>query len=250
MLRCCPDEGVPDSRDRSASTHVKAKVTDHAPFDYQNELRTSPHRLRSNRLSIKVRDTGIPRNITLVATTPPGVCVVWIQVVSTGRVLREQPECGRLRLGRDRWDVVPMASGTRLWSGLVEDDFLTLYELNLLVTLSAGDVAMGSLQREHRLFMIEERRSPLGRVVALGAPGHLVGSRELRGVGILVAIFALFGCLAEVDVFQCHLEVRRTMAFGTARCAVSPGQREASAGVIERGNFLPGFGRVAQLATT
>ena len=138
-----------------------------------------------------------------------------------------------------------MARNTCPRRGLVEDYFLTLDELNLLMALRAGHIFMCALQREDRLLVIEEGGSPLRRVVAFRTPRHLVRARELGCVRIQVAVFALLRRSAEIYIFQAEFKVRRPMAFGTTHRAMCSGQRELRRSVVECSNIRPCVGVVA-----
>lgn len=129
-----------------------------------------------------------------------------------------------------------MARGTGLRSGLVEDYFLTFDELNLLMALRTGNVFVPALQREHSLLVVEERGSPLLRVMAFCTPRYLVCVRELCSMRILVAVFALSRRRAEIHISEAQFEIRRAMAFGTTHCAMCSGQRKLRRSMIERRN--------------
>ena len=141
-----------------------------------------------------------------------------------------------------------MAGSACLRRRLIEQDFLTFDELNLLVALHSWDVLVRALQREHRLLVIEERRPPLGVVVALRAASH-VSACELGRVWIFVAVFTLLRCMAEIHVLQCHFEVRWAMTFGAANRPVRAGQHELCRRMIERRDLRPRFRRVAEFTT-
>ena len=76
----------------------------------------------------------------------------------------------------------------------------------------AAHVAMHSLQRKRSpLVVVEQRRLPLGAVMALCAGGHS-GLGKLFAMNVFVAILALGRSRFEVDTAQPGLEVGRLMA--------------------------------------
>lgn len=83
----------------------------------------------------------------------------------------------------------------------VEQDFITVDESNLLMTLPARNVDVRALQREHRLLVIEQRRPPLRRVVALHATRRS-RLRKLPAVRIAMAVLAHLRSLVEIHVLQ------------------------------------------------
>ncbi len=99
---------------------------------------------------------------------------------------------------------------------------------------------MLAFEREGRpLVMIEQRRLPLGRVMAIRARGDLISFRELFPVRILVALLALGRRLFEVGINQLGLEVRRLVAINTGHRAVRALQRERSLIVVKAIEFPP-----------
>ena len=144
-----------------------------------------------------------------------------------------------------------MAICTRLGSGSVEQDLLSIDVAEQFVTSRACDVAVLSLQGECRAsVVIKQGRLPLGRIVAVAALGHLVGVEldELPSVHIFVAVFTLFWRLLEVHVNQLGLEVRRFVAVDAGYCAVRSSQRERRGVVVESVQFFPGLSGVTRLA--
>ena len=87
-----------------------------------------------------------------------------------------------------------------------------VYKLELIVTLCARHVFVGSIERELRLTMIEQGWPPLHRRVALRAAGDLVGSGKLRCMYVAMAVLALFRRAPEVDILHRQFKVRRTVA--------------------------------------
>ena len=99
---------------------------------------------------------------------------------------------------------------------------------------------MFALEWEGRpLVVIEQRRLPLGRVMAIRARRYLISLRELFPVDILVALLALGRRLFEVGVYELGLEVRRLVAINTGHCAVRALQRESSVVVVKAIEFPP-----------
>ncbi len=100
---------------------------------------------------------------------------------------------------------------------LVEKHFLAFNHPNLFVASSALHVLVQALQRKGRpLVMVEQRRLPLGAVVAVDAGGDAVLG-ELFAVDLLMAIFALGRCRREIRSDELGLQVRRLMAINTSR---------------------------------
>ena len=135
----------------------------------------------------------------------------------------------------------------RRGSGLVEENILPVDGARLGVTRRALHVLMSSLERKVRAVMIEERRTPLVRVVArravIGPCGELVAMR------VLVALGAGRRRALELHMHHAPFQVRRSMAFDACHGSMGAGQRKSCCCVIELRNILPFFRGVTYLAT-
>ena len=133
-----------------------------------------------------------------------------------------------------------MASCAFLRLGLIEEDLFPIHRAQLFVAARTGHVAMFALEREGRpLVMIEQRRFPLGRVMAIRARGDLISLGELLPVDILVAFLAFGRRLFEVGIDELGLEIRRLMAINTGHSPVRSLQRERSLIVVKAIEFPP-----------
>ena len=97
------------------------------------------------------------------------MCVIETQPGSRGRVRRERLErlWLRLRGACGNSHVVTGCANSR--HRLVEQDLITLDELNLLMALGARDILVRALQGEHRLLVVEEGGPPFLSSVTLDA---------------------------------------------------------------------------------
>lgn len=138
-------------------------------------------------------------------------------------------------------------AGTR--RRLIEQDFITLDELNLLMALRTGNVLVSALQREHRLLVIEQRWPPLRRVVARRAPCR-TRLGKLTAVGVSMAVLALLRRLAEVDVLQREFHVGRPVTIRASSRPVSARQNEVCRRMIECGYIRPFLRRVTHFTAT
>lgn len=103
-----------------------------------------------------------------------------------------------------RWlrrNICAVAGCTLARSGHVEKDFITFDESNLLMTLRARNVDVRSLQREHRLLVIEQRWPPLRGVMTFHAT-RCSRLRKLAAMRIAMAVLAHLRSLAEIHVLQ------------------------------------------------
>jgi len=89
---------------------------------------------------------------------------------------------------------------------------------------------------------------PLDAVVAFGAGGRFPFG-ELFSVDVLVAVLAQGRGSLEIHVKEIGFEVWRFVAVDAGRRPVCPEQGELGLGMVETGEFLPGLGGVAGLAT-
>ena len=136
-----------------------------------------------------------------------------------------------------------------LGCGLVEQDRLGVNGFGQFVTLCTLDVLMGATQREDGpLLVIEQGGFPFHAVVAVGAGGSL-SLGKLLSVDVLVAVLALHRGGLEIHIDQLGFEVWRFVAVDARRRPVRSEQRELGLGMIESGEFLPGLGAMAGLAT-
>jgi len=159
------------------------------------------------------------------------------------------PEINCRNLGSRHFSAFKRCTLCRLWSGaavasfagcrggFVEEHQVASYLFFERVARRTGDIFMAALERKPGLFMIEERWTPLGGVVAIGAA---VGTRaELVGMRILVAITAIHGGFCEVHVAECQFHVRRFVALNTGGCTMGAEQGKVSFPMIERCSVLP-----------
>ena len=143
-----------------------------------------------------------------------------------------------------------MADRAFLRSWFVEQNRLAFDLAHQLVAISAFHIRVHALQRKGGApVVIEERRFPFGAVVALGT-GRYIAFRKLLAVRVFVALLALFGRGLEVRVHHRGFEIWRFVAIDAGGRAVRTQQRESRRRVIELGQFLPRFGRMARLAST
>ena len=117
------------------------------------------------------------------------------------------------------------------------------------MAVGAQCVAVGLLQREGRLVVVEQGRLPASAVVAFGAAGNASSLRELRAVDVRVAVFTLLWRGMEINIRQLGFEVRGFVAVAAGDGAMRSGQREIRLGVVETREFRPGFIGVAGFAS-
>ena len=138
-----------------------------------------------------------------------------------------------------------MAVGTRGWCGGVKEDLLAVYLAEKLVAAGAGDIAVLAFQGElSPLVVIEERRLPFGRVVAVSTWYDLarIELRELPAVDILMALLALLRRLLEVHIDELGFQIWRLVAIDAGDRAM---RRRA---VIKAVQLFPRLSGVASLA--
>lgn len=101
-------------------------------------------------------------------------------------------------------------------------------------------ILVAALEGKDGAFVVEERRLPLGAVVALRALRYSYLG-ELRSMWILVAILASRGGRVEGDMEHGLLHVRGPMAASAGYGVVSARQDEAGSRVVKRGEVPPLF---------
>lgn len=143
-----------------------------------------------------------------------------------------------------------MACGAVFGSGFVEKDRLAFHHAGVLVASRAAHVAMHALKREGGAgIVIEQRRLPLGTVVAVGARRRAICFGELRAMNIGMAAFTAGGRGFEVGIHQFGFKIRRFVAIDAGHGAMRSDQWESGFGMVEAREFFPGFSRVASLAS-
>ena len=117
------------------------------------------------------------------------------------------------------------------------------------MTFPALYVLVRSSQREGSpFFVIKQGWLPFHAVVAVRA-GRCLTFGELLPMRILVAVFAQSGGGLEIHTYQLGFKVRRFVAIDAGGSAVRSQQGKLGFGMVEAREFLPGFGRMAGLAT-
>src|SRR5450631_2376057 len=109
-----------------------------------------------------------------------------------------------------------MTGRTRRWSWLVEEHRFTFDVALVVVARSARNILVPTLQREGGLLMVEERWTPLLRVVARGTVGS--SFPELIAVRIFMAIRTVRRGLCKLHMRHRLLQVWRTMTIHTSYC--------------------------------
>lgn len=143
-----------------------------------------------------------------------------------------------------------MAGRAVLWRGLVEENRFVGDDFVQFVTISTPDVLVCAAQGERGpLFVIEQRGFPFRAVVAVGARRGIAFGHELLSVDVLVAVLALHRGGLEIRIDQLGFEVWRFVAVDARRRPMCSEQGELGLGMIESGEFLPGLGAMAGLAT-
>ena len=133
--------------------------------------------------------------------------------------------------------------------GLVEQHGLTVDFADRLVAEGAGHFLVRPLEGERGArFVVKQRGLPFRRVVAGSAIRHLPLRRELPAVNFLMAVFAVAGRGPEIYRLQRRLRLLRLVTARARHGAMSAQQLKRSRGVIEAGQFSPGFHHVAGLA--
>jgi len=144
-----------------------------------------------------------------------------------------------------------VAVGTRGWRRRVKEDLLAVYLAEKLVAAGAGDIAVLAFQGElSPLVVIEERRLPFGRVVAVATWCDLVRIelRELPAVDIFMALLALLRRLLEVHIDELGFQVWRLVAIDAGDRAMRARQWKRRRAVIKAVQLFPRLSGVAGLA--
>ena len=105
-----------------------------------------------------------------------------------------------------------MTGSTLFGSGKVKKHLLALNLAAILVARPAVHLLVRPFQRERGVFVIEQRRLPFGRVVALLAARVGAVARKLERVYILMAALAILRRGLEEDMPQRGLAVGRLVA--------------------------------------
>lgn len=135
-----------------------------------------------------------------------------------------------------------MAIGARFRRRRVEEDLLAVDIFEELMAPGAGNVTVLAFQSKRRPFVVvERRRFPLRRVMAIGALRHFVRKEleELSAVNVLVTLLAFSRRLLEINVNELGLEIRRLVAIDAGNRAVRALERKSRCAVIEAVEFLP-----------
>ncbi len=141
-----------------------------------------------------------------------------------------------------------MAVFAVFWRWLIEQHLLAIHVAEELVAVPAAHIQVPALQGEGRLFMVEQRGFPLGRVVALYAGSNPIGLGELASVNVGMAVLALGRRLGEVGLDELGAEVRRLVAVDAGHRLMRAREDESRPVVIEAGDVLPVLGCVAGFA--
>jgi len=142
-----------------------------------------------------------------------------------------------------------VAGGTILRSGLVEQHGFAFDLPHELVAIDAFHIRVYALKRKSSVsIVIEQRRLPLGAVVAFGTGRH-VSFCELLAVRIFVALLAVFRRGLKVDVHHRSFKIWRLVAIDAGGGTMCTQQRESRLRVIELGQLLPRFCGMACLAS-
>ena len=97
--------------------------------------------------------------------------------------------------------LVRMAGRTQPWRGLVQQHFPPLHHLNVCMASGTAHTFVAALQGEGGLpVVVEQRRLPLGCVVAFRARGPLSFDGKLAAMDVRVAILAAARCGIEANV--------------------------------------------------
>lgn len=124
-------------------------------------------------------------------------------------------------LGRGVFPVACLTLKRRL---LVENDGISIDQLRCGVAFITGHVGVATRERERRsLVMVERRRHPPFRVVAIGTRSLAGAILELAPVRLLVAGFALLQRPFELDVVRAR---QRPMTLTAGYGAVRAEQRK------------------------
>jgi hypothetical protein len=134
-----------------------------------------------------------------------------------------------------------MARGALTWCRQVEQNLLAVYFMPTLMTSGAFHQFVRSLQREGGLLMVEPRRLPFARTVALVASRVRAISGELVPMRVFMTALALFRCGLEGNVSHVGFKVRWLVAIHAADCPVRAEKVEAGLIVIEAREVFPFF---------
>lgn len=132
------------------------------------------------------------------------------------------------------------------WRWFVEEHHRAIHLLPQHVTGRAGHIFMSALQCEQSCVVVEERGTPLVRVVtrrAIAASGA-----ELIRMWVFVTIAAIDGRFREVNMHHRALQIGRTVALGARHSAMRTHQRKARVRMIEPRHIAPCLGGVTRLA--
>lgn len=110
-------------------------------------------------------------------------------------------------------------------------------------------VLVCAFQRERSLFVIEQRRRPPDRVVALLAAQVGAVARELACMHILMAALAVLWRRLEPDIPHGGLAVGRLVAIDAGYSSVRADQRIIRPTMIEAGEVLPILDGMARFAS-
>ena len=116
------------------------------------------------------------------------------------------------------------------------------------MAVAAGDFHVTAFEREIRAhLMVKQRRLPSRRMMATVAGGIGAAARELSGMNVLVAAFALLGSGFVNHVLHGDFQVRWLMAIDARDRTVSARKQERRSGMIELqllrpcGSIVAGF---------
>lgn len=143
-----------------------------------------------------------------------------------------------------------MAARALARSGLVHQHTVVIDDSIALVTILAGHVLMGAFQRKISLrLVVEKRRLPMLRIMALLAGLRLPCFHELSRVRILVAARARRRRRTERRLRDLALRTGRLVTLLAMNLRVRADQRELGLRVVKAREVHPGFHRVASLAS-
>ena len=142
-----------------------------------------------------------------------------------------------------------VAGGAILRSRFVEQHGFAFDLPHEFVAIGAFHIRVYALKRKScASIVIEQRRFPLGAVVAVGT-GRYVCLCELLAVRIFVALLAVFRRGLKVDVHHRSFKIWRLVAIDAGCGTMCTQQRESRLRVIELGQLLPRFCGMARLAS-
>lgn len=141
-----------------------------------------------------------------------------------------------------------MTGGTFFRGGFVEKNGPIVNQPHRCVTTATGCLAMGALQGKNRSLVVEQRRLPLGAVVAVATTGPTFGD-ELPAVYVGVASSAPHWDSSEIHIGELDFRGLWLVTADAMRVAVRPEQWERGLRMVEAGKFRPRLRRVASLAS-